>query len=226
MRDDDDHHDYDENEEEEQVESALAVGITNKQTYPDASRALEAEKKNGLDLFALIHMFKLDFYGGVRLINTARRLADEGLNATQIFQRLETDLSWQNDAAALTPIIEDDALIEFLDEIIHEDESDSPDVELQARLDSITQDVAQGSQAVRSALQQDESSTYSELERIAALVPQLLTDDDLIAEKESDSRSMASLKRDIIDARSQLLIIARRAQALLPSSSSSNMMKK
>ncbi|KAI9149133.1 Ribosomal protein arginine N-methyltransferase rmt3 [Paramyrothecium foliicola] len=96
------------------------VSLFDAQTFPTLAAMLSHCKDNhGFDLTATIRRLQLDFHGAVKLVNYVRTLVKEEQDLPKDISRSDFE-----DDRFLQPVIENDALLFTLDEILEEDEAD------------------------------------------------------------------------------------------------------
>ncbi|KAH7320316.1 S-adenosyl-L-methionine-dependent methyltransferase [Stachybotrys elegans] len=102
-------------------ESVTVTSLFDAQTFPSAAAMLaNCKEKHEFDLIAVIRRHQLDFHGAVKLVNFVRHTVKEQ-------RSLPADIKPQDfeDDRFLHPVLENDALLFSLDEILESDEGDS-----------------------------------------------------------------------------------------------------
>jgi hypothetical protein len=94
------------------------VSLLDAQTFPSAQAMLEhCRVQHGFDLAATLRRLRLDFYGAIRLVNFVRQTVQKG-------EALPAEIvpSHFADEAYLKPVLDNDALIFTLDEILDDED--------------------------------------------------------------------------------------------------------
>lgn len=113
----------------ESDEEAIAiVSLFDAKTFPTAAAMLHhCKQHHNFDFAGLTRRLLLDFHGAVKLVNYIRYHVENGLP-------LPTDISLNdfNDDRYLQPVMENDALIFSLDEVLESEESNQVDASLES----------------------------------------------------------------------------------------------
>lgn len=102
-------------------EQSTVVSLFGPETFSTPSEMLEHDKtKNGFDLLVTIRRLHLDFYGAIKLINFIRHQVQQG-------QSLPDPISAEHieDELYLKPVLDNDALLFNLDEILEGEQADN-----------------------------------------------------------------------------------------------------
>jgi protein arginine N-methyltransferase 3 len=102
---------------ESDEESLTFVSLLDAQTFPSAQAMLNhCRDQHGFDLAATLRRLHLDFYGAIRLVNFVRQTVQKG-------EALPAEIvpSHFADEAYLKPVLDNDALIFTLDEILDDE---------------------------------------------------------------------------------------------------------
>ncbi|KAF5006494.1 hypothetical protein FDECE_7129 [Fusarium decemcellulare] len=116
--------------EPEEEEPIPITSFFGPQTFPTVAAMLEDSKQNhGFDFVAHVQKLQLDFHGAVKLVNFVR---DHVKNGTSV----PKDISHKDleDEKYLRPVLENDALIFSLDEVLETITNDSADAPKDANL--------------------------------------------------------------------------------------------
>lgn len=104
-------------------ESSTVISLFDSQTFSSPSEMLaHCKEKHGFDFLATVRRLQLDFYGAIKLVNFVRQ-------RTQQSQALPESISKEDlsDDALLKPVLENDALLFTLDEVLEADEAGAED---------------------------------------------------------------------------------------------------
>lgn len=209
MRCDDDE-DEDTWEETEEDAGATYVSLADStETFTCVEAMLEHDKSLGVDLVDIAKSFRLDFYGAVRLVNYLRSHSVKDLRPEHC-----------QDDRFLKPVLDDDALLTSLDDVLFSTEVDQPQdhSKYQRDLDRIAERLASSTQVVRDALEADQPGSF--LPRLRKIVDD--DDDDAketasaaLDEEDGDTNTVRALKRDLVNATEQLKLVQQRAAEII-----------
>lgn len=207
----DDDGDADENDDSwddwQEDEPSVASLLAPSQRFLSVAAALDADAASGFDLVAVVRDNGLDFYGAVRLVNFVRSIAP--IDALALKDELASNDAWRTDPRYLTPVVADDALLTNLDQVLDEEPAESN--ALEADFNALVARLAHATSVVRLALESADLPR-EKLRSVAELADEAIP---VILEDDTDSRRSRLLKRDLVDARNKLLLVARRAKDLL-----------
>lgn len=139
-------------------ETVTVVSLLDSETFPSLELMLAHCRQNhGFDLVATVRRLKLDFHGAVKLVNFIRRRVQDG-------QSLPAEISPADfeDDAYLKPILDNDAVVFSLDEVLEaagetgdsaaEQAAMARNKELEAELESVRSQFANYRLAVQETL--------------------------------------------------------------------------
>ncbi|CAK3769162.1 Hypothetical predicted protein [Lecanosticta acicola] len=99
---------------EDDTEEVMVKDLLSDKTFPSASAMIEyCKETHGLDFLAVIRDNKLDFYSAIKLINYIRSEVKAGQAKPKV-----TDSTLWSDDKYLQPVLEDDALLFNLDDLV------------------------------------------------------------------------------------------------------------
>lgn len=144
--DEDNNYDWEQTEDTEREASELSRASPLFSPFIKLPSILEAcqhdEENFGFNIKNLCAELKVDFYGGIKLINYVRSLVKESLKlssplslseATCIIDKVKSFCNmWQGSDEFLKPVMKDDAFLQFVDSIIVDDDwsdDNSDDIE-------------------------------------------------------------------------------------------------
>merc|ERR1712000_792019 len=110
-------------------EPSTVVSLFDEQTFPNPKEMLAyCKEKHNFDLLAIVKRLGLDFYGAIKLVNYVR-------SKVQQSQPLPEQISAKDleDDQYLKPVLENDALLFTLDEVLEADQETTADPATRAR---------------------------------------------------------------------------------------------
>ncbi|KAK7416513.1 Ribosomal protein arginine N-methyltransferase rmt3 [Neonectria magnoliae] len=114
--------------ESEEEESVAITSFFNAQTFPSVAAMLEhCKEHHAFDFAACLKRLSLDFHGAVKLVNYVRDSVKQGSSLPA-----KISLGDFDDERYLRPVLENDALIFSLDEILETIQSSGPDLQSQS----------------------------------------------------------------------------------------------